>query len=215
MERPDHRMRTSERFLLIVVLALSIPPVWCQQSGIAKPSVAYSHKGVLYLASESGQVLRAVETKPPVGVFVISPDGQTVVFAPFKPKEYGGRLYRLSLMTGQTELLTHGPYFNKWPGEGGPEVYDDPDFSPDGKRVVFAIHGQATGDIVEASGPLAVMDLGMRKMTLVRSTLTVNGAGQVAYANRSALVARRQAPVGEFRERRSGDTGRRPGGDGP
>jgi dipeptidyl aminopeptidase/acylaminoacyl peptidase len=123
-----------------------------------------------------------VSTKPPIGVFGISPDGQTAVFAPLVPKGYGGPLYLLTISTAQAIRLTRGPYFNTWPNEGGPDVYSDPDFSPDGKRVLFAIHGQATGDVVEASGPLAVMDLRTRKTTLVRSTLTAS-AGQVAFAN--------------------------------
>jgi hypothetical protein len=80
-------------------------------------------------------------------------------------------------------LLTHGPYFNKWPNEGGPEVYADPEFSPDGKQIVFAIHGQTTGDLVEASGPLAILDLSTRRVRIIEATMHVD-VGGVAYANR-------------------------------
>jgi hypothetical protein len=69
-----------------------------------------------------------------------------------------------------------------WPNEGGPEVYADPDFSPDGKCVVFAIHGQASGDLVEASGPLAILDLNTRRVRILKPTMNVD-VGGVAYAN--------------------------------
>ncbi len=119
----------------------------------------------------------------PIREFAVSPDVQRVVFVSFRDSTaYGGHLYLLTVATGKVERLTHGYYLDGLPEPGNPEVYADPDLSPDGRRMVFAIHGQANGDVVEASGPLAMLDLSTRRVRILKATMNVD-VGGVAFAN--------------------------------
>jgi hypothetical protein len=109
-----------------------------------------------------------------IGSFAISPNTEKVVFSPLsrKPELYGGQLFLLQ-HSSKPELLTRGPYYNK--SKQPAEVYSDPDYAPDGNRVVFSIHSQPTGDLMEASGPFAVLDLRTRKVMVLPDTLHVPG----------------------------------------
>jgi hypothetical protein len=89
-----------------------------------------------------------------------------------KPDLYGGQLFLLK-GSGNPELLTRGPYYNK--SKRPAEVYSDPDYAPDGTRVVFSIHSQPTGDLMEASGPFSILELRTKKVTVLRDTLHVPG----------------------------------------
>jgi len=176
-------MTTVQPTLVLFVLTSFFGPSGSNSAAQDKPIVAFSHKGDLCLLTQSGQLVRTLPTTPPIGTFAMSPDGRSVVFAPLPPNGYGGPLYLLTISTGKVERLTFGTYFGGSPEQGKPEVYGEPDFSPDGQQVVFAIHGQETGDIVEASGPVAILDMRGRRVHIVESTLTANGAGGVAFAN--------------------------------
>lgn len=122
------------------------------------PAIAYESDGILHVVTATGHEVRVIRTKLKVGGFAISPDIDKVVFTPLsqKPDLYGGQLFLLQ-GANEPELLTHGPYYNK--SQHPPEVYSDPDYAPDGDRVVFSIHSQPTGNLVEASGPFAVLEL--------------------------------------------------------
>lgn len=147
------------------------------------PAVAYQSRGALSIATSSGHILKTLKTAPAIGTFAISRDAQQIVFAPVgkKPDSYGGQLYLLAPPKTAATRLTHGPYYNK--SVGSTEVYSNPDFSPDGKQVVFSIHSQSTGDVVEAAGPFATIDLKSGEVTLLKVTLHVPGeAWGTAYA---------------------------------
>jgi hypothetical protein len=122
------------------------------------PALAYESNGVLHVVTATGHNLQDMRTSLRIGSFAISPDAEAVVFTPLtrKPDVYGGQLFLLR-DSSKLELLTHGPYYNK--SRRPAEVYSDPDYAPDGSRVVFSIHSQPTGDLVEASGPFAIIEL--------------------------------------------------------
>lgn len=145
------------------------------QSPSNVPAVVYQSGGSLFVATSSGRILKTVKTVPAIGTFAIYRDAQQIVFAPSGKKldSHGGQLYRLVPPKAAAIRLTYGPYYNKSARES--EVYSDPDFSPDGKQVVFSVHSQSTGDVVEAAGPFAIIDLQSGKVRLLASTLHVPG----------------------------------------
>ena len=148
------------------------------------PAVVYQSGGSLFIATSSGRILETRKSVPAIGTFAISRDARQIVFAPLgkKPDLYGGQLYLLVPPNTAATRLTHGPYYNK--SARSSEVYSNPDFSPDGKQVVFSIHSQSTGDVVEAAGPFAIIDLRLGKVALLDVTLHVPGeAWGTAYAD--------------------------------
>ena len=131
-----------------------------------KPELAYSQNGVLYLTTGSGQLVRSLRTSPPICDFGLSPDGESAVFNSMSRHHYGSALYLLKVSSGAVVRLTP---------PGGLEVYGDPAFSPDGRAVAMAVHGQASGDLVEGSGPLAIMALDTREISILKATLGSRG----------------------------------------
>jgi hypothetical protein len=151
----------------------------------ARPAVAYTVDGVLHLATETGQVVQRIEPEVPIGDFAISPDLRTVVFAPPHPGEVGGPLLILDVASGNIEPMMPDPYFNDASVSDIAAYYSDPEFSPDGTQVVFAAHAAAEGSEVQTSGPLAVLDLESRQVSILRSTVGANGLplGQMGAAH--------------------------------
>jgi hypothetical protein len=168
--------------ILVLVTQLLCLAAWPQQINANESVVAYSNGGVLYIADLSGKILRVVKAQHSIGTFAFTPDMKEVLFAPLgkAPHYYGGQLYLLTLSANRVRRLTRGLYYDKRVGQSD-EVYSDPDISPDGKRAVFAIHGQSTGDIVEASGPFAIVTLETGKVRVLGNSL--HSAGWFAYAN--------------------------------
>jgi len=149
------------------------------------PRVAYVREGTLYMITASGKVVET--TKPDVAIhdFAISPDAGRVAFSVRGRRHYGGPIYLLDLSTGHIAQLTAGLRSEHRLGSGEQEVYDEPDFSPDGGRIVFDVHYENQGDandLVMASGPLAVMDLKTRQTRVLQTTKNVGGYGP-AFAN--------------------------------
>jgi len=98
---------------------------------------------------------------------------------------WGGPLLLLDLRSGRMRRLTPHQYWGK-KEKGQVEVYADPAFSPDGKRVVFAIRdyypGSDRNNAVDDAGPLATVDLRSGRVRILTSTLNVDGQG-VAFSN--------------------------------
>lgn len=159
--------------LTIVLFALTCHGNLQVKSGAA-PAVAYESNGVVHTATATGHNLQAMTTSLRIGSFAISPDAEAVVFTPLPKKRdlYGGHLFLLR-DSSKPELLTHGPYYNR--SRRPAEVYSDPDYAPDGTRVVFSIHSQPAGDLVEASGPFAILELKTKKVTVLPDTLHIRG----------------------------------------
>jgi hypothetical protein len=145
----------------------------CQKSS-GNPAIVYESHGVLHLMTASGQSLQTVNTNHKIGSFAVSRDAREILFTdlPRDPDGYGGQLY-LIRRPGKPKLLTHGPYYNK--RSAPPEVYSDPDFAPDGTEAVFSIHSQSQGDLMEASGPFATVEVTTGKVTILPATLHVPG----------------------------------------
>jgi hypothetical protein len=172
-------MKNWHRALLFLLLAWA-PAASClgQTTGATakQPAVAYAVDGSLHLATESGQVLRKIGTRVPIGDFAISPDLKTVVFAIAVPGLVGGPFFILDVASGAIEPMTADPYFNDDSVAGDPaEFYTDPEFSPDGKQVVFAAHSRPEGSELQLSGPLEFLNIGTRKISIVKSTLAPDG----------------------------------------
>jgi len=163
--------------LALVLLAPAIPCLAQARGGTAveRPAVAYTLDGVLYLASESGQVVRKIESELPIGDFAISPDLKTVVFSPPHPGEVGGPLFILDVAGGSIEPVMPDPYFNDASVADLAQFYSDPEFSRDGAQVVFATHAYGEGSDVQTSGPLAVLDVPSRTVGILRSTVGADG----------------------------------------
>ncbi len=148
------------------------------------PEIAYVQEGALHLVTRDGAVVSVVRAGVSIGTFTIAPDLSRVVFVPLG-SSYGGPLYLLTLNDGRLRKLSRGLYWPPLPKVTDREVYADPEFSPDGNSVVFAIRDiprSGGTDMVEASGPLAVMDVKTGVVQLLRSTLNVQGQGP-AFAN--------------------------------
>jgi hypothetical protein len=144
---------------------------WSKPEVIPPTGVAYSANGHLVVLTASGAVARVVNAKVPISSFAIAPDRRSVIYAPAGPQDAGGPLYELSLITGQARMLIRTQIYDKR------EVYADPDFSPDGSRIVFAIHAQPTGDGVTMAGPFAIFDTERQATRVLRSTMSFGGYG--------------------------------------
>jgi len=162
---------------LSLLLALGAPAAaaWGQATAGEQPAVAYAADGILYLATESGRVVQTIETELPIGDFAISPDLNTVVFSLPHPGESGGPFFILNIAAGAIERMKPDPYFNDASVAELAEFYADPDFSPGGERVVFATHANAEGSDVQTSGPLAILDLKTREITILKNTIGDDG----------------------------------------
>jgi len=181
---------------LAILVALTIA---CSAGADAdRAAVAYTRGQEIYMATGAGRVVRTVHVKQPLESFAISPDATAIVFSS-RESEYGGRLYAVDVASAVSKPLgLSGNYFAE------EEVYSDPDFSPDGKRVAFAIHGARKGDLIEASGPFAVLDLSTGKVTILRSTMHIDDKKNRIrrVRQRAAMVTDREAAVIKFRVRR-------------
>ena len=168
-------MKLFGRMLILQLLAMSPALVRGQATVPDRPAVAYAVDGVLYLATESGRVVQTIEAEVPIGDFAISPDLKAVVFSPPHPGEGGGPLFILSVASGAVEPVKPDPYFNDSSADELALFYSDPEFSPDGKRVVFATHAYGEGNEVQLSGPLALLDITTREVTILGSTVASDG----------------------------------------
>lgn len=149
------------------------------------PRVAYVEQGTLYLTTASGQVVESVKPQVPIADFAISPDASQVAFAVRGKRVYGGPIYLLNVRTGHLSELTASLHPVYQLAEGEQEVYDEPDFSPDGLQIVFDVHHENQGDgndIVMASGPLAVLNLQTQRETILEATEHVS-VGYAAFVN--------------------------------
>ena len=152
-----------------------LPPLWICLISLAgvysataigqSPSravVAIASGSTINLYDESGNAVRSIHLKGPTAGFAFSPDrSRLVVVAP--DTEHGGALWLIDLKTGQRRKLTPSHHFAfQHLDKGESEVYDSPAFSPDGRTLAFAVHGNLPGDgndAFENSGPLAIVEL--------------------------------------------------------
>jgi hypothetical protein len=146
-----------------------------------EPVVAFSHGTTLTLASASGQIVQEIKLKHPVYDFTLSKDRKLLItVAP--DTEHGGNLTLINLQTHTQTRLTNGHVFSKAKdlNKGETEVYGDLQFSPDGKDLVFGVHGNQPGDGNDAwenSGPFAVINLKSRRIRILKSTENIDGNG--------------------------------------
>jgi len=92
----------------------------------------------------------------------------------------------LDLRGNSQTQLTNGHLYFKHLNKGETEVYDDPQFSPDGRSLAFAIHGNLPGDgndAEENSGPIAVFDFKSHQIRVLKSTENIDGQGPCSESN--------------------------------
>ena len=133
----------------------------------------------LSLYDANGGVVKRIDLGKPVAGFALSPaQSQLVIVSP--EREHGGALYLVDLNTGSRRKLTAGPFVFQHLNPNEREVYDGPAFSPDGRSLVFAVHGDQPGDgndAEENSGPLAILDLRTLKPRVLKATNNIDGEG--------------------------------------
>lgn len=150
---------------------------FCQSPGPAV--VAVASESILSTFNAAGDAVQRIEIKQPVAGFAFSPDRRKLVIVS-PDTEHGGALILIDLMTGSRKRLTNGPFAFRHLNKGEAEVYDSPAFSPDGRTLVFAVHGNQPGDGNDAwenSGPLAVLDLAGGKPRVLVATNNIDGNG--------------------------------------
>ncbi|MGA9068673.1 MAG: hypothetical protein WB424_00375 [Terracidiphilus sp.] len=168
---------------ILFLASLAIPTI-AQNSN--EPVVAFMDGTVLILAASSGKVTQSIDLKKPVYNFALSSDRKLLVTVSADTAT-GGNLYLHNLQTHTQTKLTNGHlYFKaKELDKNETEVYDDPQFSPDGRSLAFAIHTDNPGDGNDAendAGPIAVMDLQTRKVHVLKSTENIDKQG-LCFAN--------------------------------
>jgi hypothetical protein len=168
------------RFLLVAVIATSFATYAIAQNS-SEPVVAFARGTTLTLATASGQIVQEIKLKYPVYDFALSKDRKLLVtVAP--DTEHGGNLTLIDLRTHAQTRLTNGHVFSKAKElrKGETEVYGDLQFSPDGRSLLFGVHGNLPGDgndAYENSGPFAVMDLITKIILIIKSTKKLDGVG--------------------------------------
>ncbi len=143
-----------------------------------RAAVAFVEGERVLITDASGTVLRAVplQLRQPVLQIAVDADGTELIVTlkSFGRGEMGGDFFLWTTADKTWRQITHGPYVYKRVEKGHREVYDGPAFSPSGTRIAFAIHTESLyddNDVVDAAGPLALMDLKTRRITVIKSTL--------------------------------------------
>jgi hypothetical protein len=164
---------------LRTVFALTIIVAHAVAQGSNEPVVAIVRGTTLTLAASSGRVVQEIDLKHPVYDFALSKDRKLLVTVS-PDAEHGGNLTLVNLRSGAQTRMTDGYRYFRHMNEGETEVYADLQFSPDGKSVVFGIHGDTNddgNDAEENSGPFAVYNIASQKIRVLRSTTKIDGQG--------------------------------------
>jgi hypothetical protein len=143
------------------------------------PVVGIASGTSLSLYDASGAVVRRIYLKTQVSGFALSPDREKLVIVK-SDTEHGGALVLIDLKTYVRKNLTGVPFAFDHLNEGESEVYDGPAFSPDGRYLVFAVHGNQPGDGNDAwenSGPLAVLNFDTGEKRVLKATNNIDGNG--------------------------------------
>ncbi len=129
-------------------------------------------------------MLDTVLMRPAISDFAVSRDRRSVVVIS-NGTTHGGDLELIDLRNKRrTKLLSTPVYFTHLEGEDR-EVYADPRISPDGRRVVFAVHQFSPSDSEDAvnpAGPLAILNIKSGNVRVVPSTTDIDGKGP-CYSN--------------------------------
>jgi Tol biopolymer transport system component len=137
------------------------------------PVIAYSSGNDVVLISWEGKPIKTIKLPIEVGEFAIAPDQKSLAVIPPHDGKHGAKMF---LFTVATRKLVTIPSQTIDKEAGADEVYSEPQFSADGTKLLFATHAQADGDIVEGSGPLAILDLKTLRAKAIAATTRI-GAG--------------------------------------
>jgi len=166
------------RLLFAPCLAVSLSIPACGQSA-DEPVAAFASGTALTLVTPSGRVAQEIRLDHPVYDFALSKDRRLLVAAsPDTPN--GGNLSLIDLRSHTQTRMTDGHLYFRHLNKGETEVYADLQFSPDGKKVVFGIHGNTNddgNDAEENSGPFAIYDIASHKIRVLKSTERIDGQG--------------------------------------
>jgi hypothetical protein len=141
-------------------------------------AIAFVEGERVLVTDESGTVLRAVplQLHQPILQIAVNADGTELIatLKTFGRGEMGGDLFLWTAGAKIWKQITRGPYVYKQLEKEHREVYDRPAFSRSGTTIAFAIHWESLGDdndVVDAAGPLALMDLKSGRIKIIKSTL--------------------------------------------
>jgi hypothetical protein len=168
------------RTVLQLIAVVGICSATAISQSLSPPVVAIASGPDLSLYDASGKVVQHIDLKHPVAGFALSPDRSKLVVV-LPDTEHGGALILIDLKTGSRKKLTAGPFAFRHLNPGEKEVYDSPAFSPDGRRLVFAVHGNQPGDgndAFENSGPLAILDLDEGNPKVLKATNRIPGEAE-------------------------------------
>src|SRR5271157_4255731 len=158
-----------------MALLLALLTVLATAQSSNEPVVAFVSGTALNLAASSGEVIQKIDLQHPVYDFALSKDRKLfVTVSPDTPN--GGNLSLVDLRSRTQTRLTNGNLYFRHLNKGETEVYADLKFSPDGKRVVFGIHGNVNNDANDAdenSGPFAVYDIASHTIRILKSTTNI------------------------------------------
>jgi len=162
--------------LVVCFLSCSLPG-----AGATKAAFAYSEGQTIHIADAHGHPVAVLRVPERIGTFSIDSTANHVAVQTYG--NYGGELLWCSMEKQSCKRLTHGPYYFGSETESR-EVYADPSLDPTGSLVAFAVRTEFRNpaqakeeDIVEASGPLAVMDIPKKQVRILRATLDKSAGG--------------------------------------
>jgi hypothetical protein len=172
-------MGRASGFVFLVCVSAGLLSESAFTQGTLDASLAFVRNNSLTIAAKHGEVLDTVLLRPAVSNFAISPNRKLVIVVS-RSTSHGGDLELIDLRIRKRAPYLSTPLHFTGLDPGEREVYGDPQFSPDGKHLVFSVHKFAqsgANNATDAAGPLAVMEVASRQVHIVKSTTSLAGKG--------------------------------------
>lgn len=147
-----------------------------------KPAFGYVEGHQIVIADATGHTVTTFRTPYAIEDFSIGSSAQHLVLAT-REGDYGGELLWCTISQQRCTILTSSiTYLTKNPAMK--DVFADPSLSPNADAIAFAIHPQYRNaarakeeDLVEASGPIALISTDGNGALILKSTLDLQAGG--------------------------------------